>query len=54
MKKILKDYTYTKADLRTIALYYEKEYYETIGIEGGLGMASGNVLTHQMIQMRIA
>ncbi len=55
-KKIVGDYHYTAEELEHIESYYEKEYYESMcdAVGVGLGMAGGNVLKHQMIQMRIA
>lgn len=49
----IQDYKYTKEELKKIVKYYEKEYYENLCRCEGLGMAGGNVFTHQIIQMRI-
>lgn len=43
---------YTLDELRYLQSLYEKENYENLCANPGLGMAPANVQTHQMIQMR--
>lgn len=47
MKKRIEDFTYTEEELRRIALVTDRDYIE------GLGMASNNTSTHQVIQTDI-
>ena len=47
MKKQIEDFTYTEEELRRIALVTDRDYIE------GLGMASNNTYTHQVIQTDI-
>ncbi|MCR4620200.1 MAG: hypothetical protein K5633_05880 [Paludibacteraceae bacterium] len=43
---------YTHDELRYLQSLYEKENYENLCANPGLGMAPANVMTHQKIQMR--
>lgn len=47
MKKRIEDFTYTEEELHRIALVTDRDYIE------GLGMASNNTYTHQVIQTDI-
>lgn len=47
MKKRIEDFTYTEEELHSIALVTDRDYIE------GLGMASNNTYTHQVIQTDI-
>ena len=47
MKKQIEDFTYTEEELHRIALVTDRDYIE------GLGMASNNTYTHQVIQTDI-
>lgn len=46
---------YTKEEIRRVEAMYEKEYYESMcaNNDGSIGMATGNVLKHQIIQSNI-
>ena len=43
---------YTDEEIRHVQSLYKKEYYWNLCDRPGLGMAPGNVMTHQKIQMR--
>lgn len=47
MKKLIEDFIYTEEELRRIALATDRNYCD------GLGMASNNTYTHQVIQTDI-
>ncbi len=45
---------YTEDDIRYLESMYEKEYYANLCDTTAIGMAYGNVMKHQMIQMNFA